>query len=291
MKGTVLITGGAGSVGKLVAQRLCDQGGRVRVFDLPQMDFSGLEDKKGIEIIRGDLTKPEAVEGAIQDVGAVIHLAAIMRPGSEKNRAVAFAVNVDGTTRLAEMLKRANPEAGFVFSSSVATYGDTTGEKLPITIDQPQQAIDIYSESKIAAEKSLRQIYPGAVILRISGISIPSIQSPPEVWPFMADQRIEFIHRDDVIKALCTAFKEERAKGKVFNITGGSTWRTTGWAYVKDYFDLLGVSMDEARFMEQPGWCDWYDTDASQDILHYQNTPYQNHLDRLRREVERMMEE
>ncbi len=61
MKGTVLITGGAGSVGKCVAQRLCDQGGRVRVFDLPPMDFSGLEDKEGIEIIRGDLTKAEDV--------------------------------------------------------------------------------------------------------------------------------------------------------------------------------------------------------------------------------------
>ena len=113
MKGTVLITGGAGSVGKCVAQRLCDQGSQVRVFDLPPMDFSGLEDKEGIEIIRGDLTKAEAVEAAIQDVGAVIHLAALMPPGSEKNRAFTFAVNVEGTTRLAEMLKRVNPEASF----------------------------------------------------------------------------------------------------------------------------------------------------------------------------------
>lgn len=291
MKGAVLITGGAGSVGKCVAQRLYDQGIKVRVFDLPQMDFSGLEDKKGVEILRGDLTKAEAIEGAIQDVSAVIHLAALMRPGSEKNRAVAFAVNVDGTTRLAEMLKRADSEAAFVFSSSVATYGDTTGEGLPITVGQPQQAIDIYSESKIVAEKSLRQIYPGAVILRISGISVPSIQSPPEVWPFMADQRIEFIHRDDVVNALCATIKEEKAKGRIFNIAGGPTWRTTGQAYVKDYFDLLGVPMDEAHFMEYPGWCDWYDTKDSQSILHYQNTSYQNHLDRLRREVERMMEE
>jgi len=263
----------------------------VRVFDLPQMDFSGLEDKKGIEIIRGDLTKAEAVEGAIQEVSTVIHLAALMPPVSEKNRAVTFAVNVEGTNRLAEMLKRLNPEAGLVFSSSVATYGDTKGQETPITINQPQQALDIYAESKMAAEKSLRQILPEAVILRLSGISTPSIQSPPDLWPFLADQRIEFIHRDDVVTALCKAIKEERAKGKVFNIAGGSTWRTTGWAYVKDYFDLLGVPMDEARFMEQPGWCDWYDTDASQDILHYQNTPYQIHLDRLRREVERMMEE
>jgi nucleoside-diphosphate-sugar epimerase len=84
MKGTVLITGGAGSVGKCVAQRLCDQKYQVRVFDLPRMDYSGLEDKKEIEIIRGDLTKAETVEKAIQGVGAVIHLAALCRPGVRK---------------------------------------------------------------------------------------------------------------------------------------------------------------------------------------------------------------
>jgi hypothetical protein len=53
----------------------------------------------------------------------------------------------------------------------------------------------------------------------------------------------------------------------------------------------MGVPMDEADFLEHPGWCDWYDTDASQEILHYRNTSYPDHLDRLRREVERMTEE
>jgi nucleoside-diphosphate-sugar epimerase len=291
MKGTVLITGGAGSVGKCVAQRLCDQKYQVRVFDLPRMDYSGLEDKKEIEIIRGDLTKAETVEKAIQGVGAVIHLAALMPPGSEKNREATWTLNVDGTTRLAEMLKGVNPQAVFVFSSSVATYGDTKGAGTPVTINQPQQALDIYAESKIAAEKSLARIFPQAVILRISGISISLIQSPPEVWPFMADQRIEFIHRDDVVTALCTAIKAERANGQIFNIAGGPTWRTTGRAYVKDYFDLLGVSLDEARFLESPGWFDWYDTEGSQDVLRYQNTPYPGYLDQLRQEVDRMMEE
>ena len=54
---------------------------------------------------------------------------------------------------------------------------------------------------------------------------------------------------------------------------------------------IVGVPLNEARFLETPGWCDWYDTDLSQDILHYQNTSYQGHLDRLRAEVEGMMEE
>ena len=106
----------------------------------------------------------------------------------------------------------------------------------------------------------------------------------------MADQRIEFIHRDDVMRALCAAVGVEGAKGQVFNIAGGVTWRTTCRAYIKDYYDLLGVPMEEARFQEHPGWCDWYDTEESQRILLYQNTSYQAYLGQLRDEIEKMMQ-
>ena len=92
-----------------------------------------------------------------------------------------------------------------------------------------------------------------------------------------------------MVSALCAAISEQRAKGQVFNIAGDPTWNTTGGAYVQDYFDLLGVPIEEARFMESPGWCDWYDTRASQDILQYQNTTYQAYLDQIRSQIEEMM--
>jgi len=286
----ILVTGGAGSVGKHVVQRLCNEGNAVRVFDLPNMDFTDLEGTEGIEVLRGDITKLTSVHQAIEGASAIIHLAAFLPPTSEQRRELTFAVNVEGTIQVAEALKRSNPSAPLVFSSSVSTYGDTTGVKPPVTVERSLHALDIYAESKIAAERSLRESYPNAVILRISGISVPSIQSPPEVWPFMANQRIEFIHRDDVVKALCTAAKTEEAKGQVFNIAGGVTWRTTGRAYVKDYYDLLGVPIREAHFQENPGWCDWYDTEDSQCILRYQNTSYQTYLSQLRDETEKMMQ-
>lgn len=290
MKTPVLVTGGAGSVGRLVTQLLLKQDYRVRVFDLPNMDYSGLEGKEGIEIVRGDITKADSVEPAVQGVSAVIHLAALLPPNSERRRELTLAVNVGGTARMAEALARANPGAPLVFSSSVSTYGDTTGIKPPVTIGNPQQALDIYAESKIAAEKVLREKHANSVILRISGISVPVIQSPPEVWPFMAEQRIEFIHRDDVVTALCAAVSSEPAKGHVFNIAGGLSWRTTGWAYVKDYFELLDAPIEEAHFMDSPGWCDWYDTEESQCILGYQKTPYQAYLNQLKAEIEKMMQ-
>ena len=289
--GLVLVTGGAGSVGKRVVQRLCREGYTVRVFDLPYMDYTGLEGVEGIEVLRGDITQLTSVQQAVEGVSAVIHLAALLPPASEQRRELTFAVNVGGAARVAEALKQANSNAPLVFSSSVSTYGDTTGVKPPVTVDHPQQALDIYAESKIAAERSLRESYPNAVILRISGISVPSIQSPPEVWPFMTDQRIEFIHRDDVVRALCAAAGAEETKGQVFNIAGGITWRTTGRAYTKDYYDLLDVPIEEARFQEHPGWCDWYDTEESQRVLSYQKTSYQAYLGQLGDEIGKMMQQ
>lgn len=289
--GPILVTGGAGSAGKLVVQRLREMGHFVRVFDLPRMDYADLEGREGIEILRGDITKLTDVQQAVADVSAAVHLAALLPPASEQRRELTFAVNVEGTSLLADALMQSNPNAALVFTSSVSTYGDTMKEKLPVMVTHSQQALDIYAESKIAAEKLLRESCPNAVILRISGISVPSIQSPPDIWPFMADQRIEFVHRDDVVTAIYAAVRNEAAKGKVFNIAGGSTWRTVGRAYVKDYFDLLGVPIEEAQFQDKPGWCDWYDTEDSQRVLGYQQTSYQAYLQQLSNEIQQMISE
>ena len=43
MSGPVLITGGAGSVGRILASRLRQEKRAVRVFDLPAMNYAGLE--------------------------------------------------------------------------------------------------------------------------------------------------------------------------------------------------------------------------------------------------------
>lgn len=290
MTAPVLVTGGAGSVGKLVARQLLCMGYTVRILDLPGLDYSDYGGRDGIEILKGDITKSDCVEAAVQDIGAVIHLAALLPPASERNRELTFAVNIEGTVRLAEALRKANPAAPFIFSSSVSTYGDTTGTEQLVTVDHPQRALDIYAESKIIAERLLLESYPNASILRISGISVPSVRSPPEVWPFMADQKVEFVHRDDVATALCNAVQSKEAAGRTFNIAGGDTWHTTGQAYVKDYFDLLGVPIEEAHFQERPGWCDWYDTDDSQRILSYQKTAYQAYLGQIQSEIDKMMQ-
>lgn len=290
MNGTVLVTGGAGSMGKLAVKRLLELGFSVRVFDLPGLDYRDLETLQGVTIIQGNIAQPDSIGAAAEGVAAVVHLAALLPPASEKDRDMTFAVNIGGSTAVAEALAEKSPGAAFVLSSSVSTYGDTTVDDSPVAIDHKQSPIDIYGESKKKAESACRSIYPDTTILRISGVSVPAFSEPPEVWPFMEDQRIEFIHRDDAVTAICTAAIQPDARGKTYNISGGASWRMTGGKYVEDYFNLLGVPIEEAQFQSEPGWCDWYDTDESQYHLKYQNTTYEMYLGQIETEIQALME-
>jgi nucleoside-diphosphate-sugar epimerase len=287
----VLITGGAGSVGRQLAGMFLAEGRPVRIFDLPFMDFSGLEDEPNVEIIKGDITDKESVSEAVRNVGGILHLAALLPPTSERDRDKTFAVNVEGTRNIAEALKSHGSKATLVFTSSISTYGDTSKESDPIKITQPQDAIDIYAESKIAGEKILVGSGVNFVILRIASIAVPAFLEPPEPWPFTSDQRVEMVHRDDVADAIKSSVDTPEAVGNVFNIAGGSTWRLAGKDYVEDFFNFMGAPVEMAVYREEPGWNDWYDTVESQNILNYQNRSYDFYSGEMKAIVEEMMAE
>lgn len=293
MSEPILITGGAGSVGRLLVQRCREAGQPVRIFDLPVCDFRGLEGEVGIEVAKGDITDAATVEQAVHGVGAVMHLAALLPPASEANRDRTFAINVEGTSTILRAMEAGAKDAVLVFSSSVSTYGDTRAEPPPVRVEHPQTALDIYAESKIASEGRIRESSVDAVILRIAGISVPVLQEPPEVWPFTAEQRLEMVHRDDVVTALYQALVTPGARGKTLNIGGGATWQTTGSQYVQDHFELIGVPVEMAAFRgdDEPGWVDWYDSAEAQQLLAYQEHSYEMYLDTLRAEVAKMLEE
>lgn len=285
----MLITGGAGSVGRQLAGMFLERGRPVRIFDLPFMDFSGLEDEDGVEVVKGDITDACSVTAAVSGVSGVLHLAAILPPNSENNREVTFRVNVDGTKNIVDGIKTSAPDASLVFTSSISTYGDTSSEDPPVTTDHCQRAIDVYADSKIAGEKIIMSSTVKYVILRIASIAVPAFLEPPEPWPFTAAQRVEMIHRDDVADALRNAVDSTEAVGKVFNIAGGTSWQLSGKNYVEDFFHVMGAPVDLAVYRETSGWNDWYDTEESQRILKYQNRSYEYYSDQMKAIVEEMM--
>jgi UDP-glucose 4-epimerase len=97
----ILVTGGAGFVGATLVRRLVASDYRVRVLDnLSTGDAAHLSGVDA-ELVKGDIRDAAALDGALKDMGAVIHLAAAGSVvGSVQDPAMNFEVNVIGTFRV-----------------------------------------------------------------------------------------------------------------------------------------------------------------------------------------------
>ena len=286
----ILVTGGAGSVGRMLVEKLVADGKTVRIFDLPFMDFDGLENRASIEIVKRDITDVGDVPKAIEGISSVVHLAALLPPTSERDRDRTFGVNVGGTENIIKAMESVAPDAVLIFTSSISTYGNTQDEEPPVKIDHAQSAIDIYAESKIVGENMVRESSLKWIAMRIAGIAVPAFMEPPNPWPFVAGQRVEMVHRDDVVDALFASVDASETN-KIFNIGGGESWQLTGEDYVRDFYGFMGAPMEDVDYRESPGWVDWYDTDESQRILKYQNRSYEFYSDEMRKIIEELMAE
>lgn len=287
---TILVTGGAGRLGANLAYGLREKGHLVRVMDIAAADFSPFEEEDGFEIFKGDIRDLDLVKKGAKGCSAVFHLAALLPPVSERDRAATMSINVDGT---AGVLKACS-EAGsipVVFSSSVSTYGDTAKEDPPVRVDHIQQALNIYPESKIKSEKLVRDSGLPYCILRIAGIAVPAFLDPPDPWPFTREQRVEFIALNDLVTALVNLVDNQAAHGKTFNLGGGPSWQMLGEEYARRYCQTLEISFESQKFLDRPGWLDWYDTADSQAILSYQNTSFDDFHAMLRSAMEAALEE
>ena len=291
MSGAVLVTGGAGSVGRMLVEKLVADGQPVRIFDLPFMDFDGLEDRDGIEIVKGDITDAAQVADALKGVNSVVHLAALLPPNSEWDRDRTFGVNVGGTENIIKAMEAGAQDATLIFTSSISTYGNTMDEKPPVRVDHPQSAIDIYADSKIVGEHMVRESSLNWIAMRIAGIMVPAFMEPPSPWPFVAEQRVEMVHRDDVVDALFASVDAPEAANKVLNIAGGPSWQMHGEDYARDFYGFMGAPFEDVDYRESPGWVDWYDTEESQRLLRYQNRSYQHYSDEMHAVVEALMAE
>ena len=151
----VFVTGGAGYIGSVFVETLCDAGHEVTVFDNLSEGHRAAVDPRAAFVL-ADLNDRHAVLAAVRDSGAeaVVHFAANALVGESMiNPSKYFRNNVAGGLNLADAAVAAGVRK-FIFSSTCATYGPP--DRVPMEESLPQRPINPYGESKLMFESVLR---------------------------------------------------------------------------------------------------------------------------------------
>jgi dTDP-L-rhamnose 4-epimerase len=129
LSGKVLITGGAGFIGRHLCRELLERGYELRVLDsLIEQVHPGSERPAdlpdGVELIRGDVRDGDAVARALKGAEHVVHLAAEVGVGQSMYEVERYTATNDlGTAVLMERLID-NPVKRIVTASSMSIYGE-----------------------------------------------------------------------------------------------------------------------------------------------------------------------
>lgn len=129
----ILITGGAGFIGRHLALRLSKEGHQIKIFDnfnpqIHEQEVAPIEIKNCAEIINADVRDSEALKKALIGVNQVVHYAAETGTGqSMYDIEKYFSVNVQGTATLIDLMQNdpcGKDISSVVVASSRSIYGE-----------------------------------------------------------------------------------------------------------------------------------------------------------------------
>jgi GDP-4-dehydro-6-deoxy-D-mannose reductase len=265
MTGAILLTGGAGFVGRVLAPRL-----RARFPD-SRVVAAGLASPAGDDphAVSFDLQDPASIEGVIASVRprALVHLAAMTHVGEAQSRSdEVWRINALGSAHLAEAVLRLAPDCRFLHISSGDVYGVTANARERLTEDDTPRPANVYAVTKLAAEYALQEAQlrglrlvrarpfnhtgptqePRFVVPRIvtQVAEIALGRREPVLRLGALDRSRDFLHVADVCDAYCEMLAKFDAiePAGVLNIASGQP--RTIQSVVDDVLELAGVDCE-----------------------------------------------
>jgi UDP-glucose 4-epimerase len=230
----VLITGAAGFLGQGLIKQLAHPGTCEAVIAVDVREVPQAEHLPNITYITQDVRDP-ALAGtlAAHQVDTVVHLASIVTPGKDSNRAFEYSVDVGGTRNVLQACVQQGV-AHIVVSSSGAAYGYHADNPDWLTEDMPLRGNEsfAYSHHKRLVEEMLtqyRQSHPQLqqTVLRIGTIlgervnnQITALFEKPRLLAVQgSDSPFVFIWDEDVTGAILHALSDQAPSG-CYNLAG-----------------------------------------------------------------------
>ena len=241
----ILITGGAGYIGSMLAGYLLRLGYKVTVVD--DLLFGGESlvaflSHPDFHFVKGNVWEPRTIRSAMRSdwpaPAAIVHLAGIVGfPACQAvGRQVAWRYNVEATQRVFEQAIEAGVKR-FLMASTYSNYGlSPDGE--PVSEGSPLNPQSLYAETKIAAERYLlaQADAPCApLIFRIAtlfGLSprtrfdlivnqfVLEAYTKRELLIYQRGYSRSFMHIQDGVRGIILGLQspEELIRGQVFNL-------------------------------------------------------------------------
>jgi UDP-glucose 4-epimerase len=233
---TVVVTGGAGFIGRHLVQRLVANRAAFGAAGAPVVALDNLHrstptaladaiEAGDVRLYEGDVRDAGTLEQAMRGAEYVFHLAAQSNVmGAEDDPDYAFTTNVVGTQRVVQAALAAGARR-LVFTSSREVYGQP--QSLPVHESAPLAPKNAYGASKVAGEMSCR-VAAARGGLEVVALRLANVYGPGDsgrvipLWLeraargedlhiFGGKQVIDFLWVDDAVSALVRAALLPRA--------------------------------------------------------------------------------
>ncbi|WP_222917274.1 NAD-dependent epimerase/dehydratase family protein [Natrinema sp. SYSU A 869] len=262
---SVLVTGGAGFIGSHLTERLLKDGTDVTVVDdLSNGDRDRVPDEA--DFLEADLTDPDALEGHLEEITLVVHLAASKHVDTDRPHGQ-FDDNTQMTRNILEAMAEADVTE-IAYTSSSTVYGEAPR---PTPEDYaPLEPISAYGASKLADEGLLSARahshdltvwnfrFANVVGPRLRGAVIPDfiekLQENPETLTILGDGRQEksYLHLEDCLDAMLYTIEHADDAMNTYNLGTRTTTSVDRIATI--VAEELGVDPDREYTGGERGW-------------------------------------
>lgn len=234
----VLVLGGAGYLGSVMAGQLLRHGFAVRVLDaflFGDRSLNEFRSHPNFEVLHGDVRDIRAAERSMSGCDAVIHLAAIVGDSAcDEQKALALEVNYTVTSMLANAARDCGVHR-FIFASSCSVYGASDGF---LDESSPLKPLSLYAQTKQDSERVLLAAKApdfAPTILRlgtlfglsprmrfdlIANMFVAQAASSGRITVWNGEQWRPFLHVHDAVRAFmaCLNTAPTSLSGQIFNV-------------------------------------------------------------------------